>query len=330
MDMKKILNIIYLCVFVCIITVSCQKDPYENDGHEHTYSDSWQYDDNYHWKKTICNGSWDCKVRISQKERHNTGNWKPDTEAINATGKITEKKECSVCGRKITRTSEFPVFEAINSEGTGVKLKFYLPENTRQITIYKSTGNSNFTYYSRISTWYNAPFSEKEIEWNDPYVKNGEDYYYYFYSNVSDNGTGKFSGNSDTLKIKSNGGVGDLVMTNEPEGYYDEATNSFIFTTFPEYSIPECKTRLLFYTEDNQTWWTGTSFDIISPFTFNLSNWPFDNNTEMKLKSFGITGDITYSTSNASWPYEGKGELFYRTMEGGKILQNTGFTVKKP
>lgn len=327
--MKKILSFIFFSVLICITNVSCKKAVYENDGHEHTYSDQWTFDDNYHWKKTVCNGSWDCKVRIAQKGSHRTGTWIPDTDLIESTGNIFEKNECSVCGKKQTRKSDFPVFEAVDSKEKGVSIKFYFPNNTHQITILKSLNNINFTYYSRISTWTNDPLQDKEIIWNDPYVQDGKDYYYRVQSAVSDNGNWNNSNYSESLKVQSYGGVGELWITNKPEGHFDEATNTFTFSVLPEYSIPECKTRLLFNTANNGTWWTGSINLLEKPIiTWTKNDWPFNGYSEMDMKSFGITGDITLSGS--SWPYSGKGEVFYRTMEGGIILDQKEFTWKRP
>lgn len=332
--MKKILSFIFFSVLICITNVSCKKAVYENDGHEHTYSDQWTFDDNYHWKKAVCNGAWDCKVRIAQKGSHRTSPWIPDTDLIESTGNIFEKNECSVCGKKQSRKSDFPVFEAVDSKEQGVSIKFYLPNNTHQITILKSTDNKKFVYYSRLITWEDKPFSEKDIIWNDPFVEGGKDYYYFVRSAVSNNGTMEFSGDSDIVKIKSKGGSGELFIKNKPEGYFDESTNTLVFTTLPEYSIPECKTRILFNTANNNTWWTG-DFNATSKIPFYSGNWPFNGYSEMDMKSFGITGDITYSSADNSsadnsWPYSGKGEVFYRTMEGGIILDQKDFTWKRP
>jgi len=323
MKMNKVINILSICVLICIFSVSCKKNEYVNDGHEHTFSNKWTYDENFHWKKASCSGSWDCDVRIANKEAHKIGDWVPDTDLIKSSGKITEKKECSVCGMKETRTCNYPVFEAVDANGEGVKLKFYLQTNTQQITIYKGKGNGRSIYYSRMSSWSSSGFSEKEIEWTDPYVNDGESYYYYIFRYLEDKNTGYNSYYSDTVTVKSNGGKGELKITNTPGGYFDESTNSIVLTTLPVYSIANCGTRILFNTSEDGTWWTDP-IDAITN-TTNIS-WPFgDNTAEKGMKSFGIAGDITYSGS--SWPYSGYGELFYRTP--AFTIQEKNFTWKK-
>ena len=69
--------------------------------HEHTFSDEWESDDEYHWHVATC-----CEDVISEKEAHDYSDWIIDTEA-SLTEDGSQHRICSICG--YTQTDIIPM-----------------------------------------------------------------------------------------------------------------------------------------------------------------------------------------------------------------------------
>jgi hypothetical protein len=70
-------------------------------GHVHTYSNSWSYDEQYHWHVATC----EHKSEIKDKEEHTLGNWIIDIEATEYHAG-QKHKECNKCDYVLTETIE--------------------------------------------------------------------------------------------------------------------------------------------------------------------------------------------------------------------------------
>lgn len=327
--MKKIISILSVSITLSILGISCSdiSNTPKNDGHEHTYSENWTFDEKFHWKNANCSGSWDCKKRIAHKDFHSFSNWTIDEETFKSTGEIIEKNFCSVCEYSISRESEFPHFKAVDSEGQGIKIKFFLPENVREITFLKNEADkNNLLYYSRIRTNGNDKLTEKELIWSDPYVEDGKEYKYLIRFVIENDGNYIYSYDNEQnsyITIKSKGGLGEFKITNTPSGSFNPETNTFTIDVKPEFSISNAQTYLLLNTQGNQCWFNLTTKQITIT-AETLERVFGTKSSQFLFNSFAVTGNIS-----SAWPYSGQGELFYRSNEGGFLLSKEPFTIKK-
>lgn len=84
------------------IDVGSLSDIANSSSHEHSYPDSYKYDEDYHWKQCSCG-------QIIDKESHVSSSWIVD-EAASANKEGKKHKECTVCGY-VMETASIPYEE---------------------------------------------------------------------------------------------------------------------------------------------------------------------------------------------------------------------------
>lgn len=94
--------------------------------HNHTFSDLWNYDENYHWKECSCG-------EVVDKSNH-IFLWKIDKEST-TTSKGLKHEECSICGYKKDEV-EIPIVGILNESNE---------EENKNITSTNKNDNNNST-----------------------------------------------------------------------------------------------------------------------------------------------------------------------------------------
>lgn len=131
----KIVTLIslFLVAIVCLILAGCEQ------GHKHSYSDTYEKDDDYHWKVCLtCNEE-------TKKEAHSFGEWVVDVEPTET--KAGSKHATCVCG--------YEIHESIDPKDDGHQHSFpevYVNANSIQHYQECSCGYKNYSNHN-MSGW---------------------------------------------------------------------------------------------------------------------------------------------------------------------------------
>ena len=96
----------FASLFLVLVLTSCGSSNSGNpsNGHTHTFSNEWSYNEEYHWHESTCEHT----DVVGNKSKHSFSNWITDEEAT-IREKGSKHRNCTIC--PYVETAEIPVVE---------------------------------------------------------------------------------------------------------------------------------------------------------------------------------------------------------------------------